>query len=90
MAKQDPPAEIHKTAADPRLSELREKFAALQKRVHDLRLVRVEPSEENERKGHVLVTWARTRIAHVVEPPFSIDDSERIVLETALTHLSRS
>lgn len=88
MAK-DAPAEVQKSEPS-RLEKLRAQFSDLQKRVPDLKLVRVEPSAELERKGHVLATWGRTRVAHVVEPPHTIDDAECAVLEVTIANLSRS
>lgn len=85
------PKDTPAKAPEPsRLEVLRAKFAELQARIPDLKLVRVEPSAEAEQKGYVLASWSRTRVSQVCEGAISPDDAERLVLESTCAHLTGS
>jgi hypothetical protein len=91
VPKDAPAQEPAPAKSEPsRLEVLRAKFAELQKRVPGLTVERVEPSKEAEEKGHVTAKWGRTRVSHVVEPPYSIDQSEAAVLEVVIAQLTVS
>jgi len=83
-------APIEPVREPSRLDTLRAAFAELQKRVTDLKVKRVEPSEKDEQKGYVVASWGRTRVAQVVEGKGTIDDAECAVLEVAIAHLTVS
>ena len=74
----------------PRIEALRARVAELQKRVSDLKIEIVPPSEKDSQKGYVLAKWGRTRVAQVVEGKGTIDDAECAVLEVAIAHLTVS
>lgn len=84
-------APLPETAREPsRLETLRTKITELRTRVPDLKVEVIEASAKDEVKGHVKASWGRTRVSHVVEPPFTLDQSEIAVLEVVIANLTVS
>lgn len=89
MAK-DAPAELAPEVLTPpvakaptRLETLRAKLAEI---APGVKVERVEADAKAESKAHVKCSFGRKRVAHVVEPPHSLDDAECAVLTVVIAH----
>lgn len=84
MAKDAPP-----DAPVPELSRLDALRAAVAK-LPAVTVKRVDAVPDSDKisgsKAYVLASWGNKRVAHVVEPPFSLDDAEIAVLSVVLAN----
>lgn len=75
------------TAKSDRLGELRAELKRLDP-AGSVKVERVDATKDS--KGHVKASWERKRVAHVVEPPHTLDDAEIAVLAVVTATLRGS
>lgn len=76
------------TVPAPEPSRLEQLRAELKKLAPHVKVERVEAVPDAKdapgSKAHVKASWDRKRVAHVVEPPHSLDDAEMAVLSVVI------